>query len=853
MLRGRQPWRQRGVDALEAGRQYKEVRGETIVAELDWNLARFAAERGDFASAYAHYIEAVSALLAEPRMAFEGYFYNGITAAIVARFAVYREVVETQAENARMDPDKKRLVGSVMAFVRNDCGLAYLARHERTGDLRELVLAQDCFDKAIEANPTFMLAAYNQARAEVAWAAFAVDEESYVNRLENARGRLVAVLRGEPNWDMARLELVTVETWLWEIVERQRSELAYGNARVSPAARPGEELASERPRETGLLRAWLDWRRLEYVDRLEAHLRRLLPSKGPLAPRPARSLFDPGDLGAHRAIAGGEKRPSQSLSEIEALALVFWARALTNTAPVAADNLQAALLRDFAPGDQSLIETRRYVAITEARNATESEKRHWDGIIEQADSALRTLAAEALQRDPGNHRLLGGIAALDPREQRLAVEEARTAGLSETSLIQLTAQRAEVKDEAIALALAEEALAVESGAAGAREWLRLGTTLESLGAGTMAIAALRRAIDVADPDGTPEATRVLEPLLIGLGQAEAANRELRRAGVNPACALVLGSKLEEEGRPLDAVRVYFQAVVQAGGKGPEGPEAQLRLGRLKSRLGETSAALTHLEAASTSDDEGVRRAANLSRLEILATTDPVAARRFGESLIAGDDTQMIAAGALQIAELGEGEDKTDEFFRYLAGQHSWLALRLGDDLFRRNRPAATLRSIYEQGALTTGATAGFAADAALRILDLAPPTDTETATEICQLAIGAGENPRAAPEAVLRFAELIHPFAESAHMRAKLFLSLGEGIWNGPGASPAKALAFCRELLDRLGMTGDDVTADAFYRALVRIDRTTALRIATLALMDNDTDKANRMRLQIAAAPPLLS
>ena len=77
--RRREPgWRERGIESLEAGRQYKEVRGDAMVADLDWNLARFAAEDGDFDRAYFHYVEAVSAMLGEPRLGFVSYYFDKV-------------------------------------------------------------------------------------------------------------------------------------------------------------------------------------------------------------------------------------------------------------------------------------------------------------------------------------------------------------------------------------------------------------------------------------------------------------------------------------------------------------------------------------------------------------------------------------------------------------------------------------------------------------------------------------------------------------------------------------------------------------------------------------------------------
>jgi hypothetical protein len=72
-------WRAHATAMLQAGTQYKEVRRETMVAELDWTLTRLAAEDGRFATAYHHYVAAVSAMLDEPRVKFLEQFYYVIT------------------------------------------------------------------------------------------------------------------------------------------------------------------------------------------------------------------------------------------------------------------------------------------------------------------------------------------------------------------------------------------------------------------------------------------------------------------------------------------------------------------------------------------------------------------------------------------------------------------------------------------------------------------------------------------------------------------------------------------------------------------------------------------------------
>jgi tetratricopeptide (TPR) repeat protein len=54
-------------DAFEGGREYKEIKHDTYVAELDYGLARIAAEQGDFEEAYQLYESGVSAYGARRR------------------------------------------------------------------------------------------------------------------------------------------------------------------------------------------------------------------------------------------------------------------------------------------------------------------------------------------------------------------------------------------------------------------------------------------------------------------------------------------------------------------------------------------------------------------------------------------------------------------------------------------------------------------------------------------------------------------------------------------------------------------------------------------------------------------
>ena len=85
-------------EAFEDGREYKEIKHETFVAELDHGLARIAAEQGDFDKAYSHYISAVSANLAQG-MSYGGadgqsYFFQFINRNLLQRVIRYKEEVE---------------------------------------------------------------------------------------------------------------------------------------------------------------------------------------------------------------------------------------------------------------------------------------------------------------------------------------------------------------------------------------------------------------------------------------------------------------------------------------------------------------------------------------------------------------------------------------------------------------------------------------------------------------------------------------------------------------------------------------------------------------------------------------
>jgi hypothetical protein len=108
-------------EAFEGGREYKEIKRETYVAELDYGLARVAAEQGDFEAAYRHYESGVSALLAQGvshsgiGYTSEFYHYSFINPAIMDRFDRYKKAVESNRRLWMASDNRDRPFDEVIA------------------------------------------------------------------------------------------------------------------------------------------------------------------------------------------------------------------------------------------------------------------------------------------------------------------------------------------------------------------------------------------------------------------------------------------------------------------------------------------------------------------------------------------------------------------------------------------------------------------------------------------------------------------------------------------------------------------------------------------------------------------
>jgi tetratricopeptide (TPR) repeat protein len=194
-------------DVFNRGVAYKDIKRETFVAGLRYSLARVAAERGEFAEAYGHYVASTTASVGEG-IAHGSWAeqHNSVVRneAVLGRFARYVASVERQLQDAEQNnPAERRILCSVRAFVENDYGEAYMNFFERTGKEKYLKQAFLQFEKALKTNETYVMPAYNLSLLNY-----------LIGDLDSARQHIRSVLKRESKWPEALLEEMMVEAWL---------------------------------------------------------------------------------------------------------------------------------------------------------------------------------------------------------------------------------------------------------------------------------------------------------------------------------------------------------------------------------------------------------------------------------------------------------------------------------------------------------------------------------------------------------------------------------------------------------------------------------------------------------------
>jgi hypothetical protein len=202
--------------AFHSGREYKEIKRETFVAEIDYGLTRIAAEEGDFDRAYRHYADAVSAQISQGFSHGGGlgrFYFSYISESMFQRYRRYKERVEhfwKTYQDSQASKYPQRIVNNVYAFVLNDFGEACYQYYLRNGNSQWLHEAQAAFRLAAELNPSYVIPYYNLYSLA-----------RYDDLIEKAKGYIESVHRLAPNWPDGNFALAeTLVRWAPKAKER---------------------------------------------------------------------------------------------------------------------------------------------------------------------------------------------------------------------------------------------------------------------------------------------------------------------------------------------------------------------------------------------------------------------------------------------------------------------------------------------------------------------------------------------------------------------------------------------------------------------------------------------------------
>jgi tetratricopeptide (TPR) repeat protein len=213
--------RDRAARVFERGREYKEIKRETFVSELDYGLARIAAERGDFNEAYRRYFDAVGDRFAQGVThdpGYTAYHFARVTRAVVRRFETYRSRVRKTWEGlaaANCQDPSERVRNSVYAFVQNDYAEACLNYFLRSGNRRYLDKAKDALEYAEhELKATYPMIYFNLHRI------LAMHKHADPERVGECIERVVEL---QPDWVDGKLER---SLWYLDVAKRGRQRAA---------------------------------------------------------------------------------------------------------------------------------------------------------------------------------------------------------------------------------------------------------------------------------------------------------------------------------------------------------------------------------------------------------------------------------------------------------------------------------------------------------------------------------------------------------------------------------------------------------------------------------------------------
>jgi hypothetical protein len=244
--------------AFETGRQYKEIKQTSFVADLDLGLMRICAEAGEFEAAYGHYAQATAAIIAHAESHGgdpSGYHFRLIGPALLARFERYRKNVEKHLANperlVRLTP---RAIQALYSFVLADYAEACSQFFLGTGDGRYRDIAVLAVDLALVLNPHSATAHYQRLR-NLGW--LGELDEAQKASFTLSRDRLETLA---PTWIRAQellgaIDAEEISNWVRrqkdlpdeiEEAEAGLQELRHQDFRADgPAASPSEPVSAD--------------------------------------------------------------------------------------------------------------------------------------------------------------------------------------------------------------------------------------------------------------------------------------------------------------------------------------------------------------------------------------------------------------------------------------------------------------------------------------------------------------------------------------------------------------------------------------------------------------------------------
>ena len=376
------------VNPFDLGRRYKEIREEAFVAELDYGLARIAAEQGAIEQAYEHYISASAATMAQDATrGYVDYCFDRANDWLLHRYKRYlanvRRHLWQEAKKANGLPERIR--DAVEAFALTDWANACAAYYRRSGEDAYRKEAIEAFDAAVAKNPRYVLARQSRAVLNL-W--IDREDETAPGDVARARKDIEAALEHEPRWLPALLEHARV--WLALATH------------------------SEDQRETYVKRA------KDAFDKIEGALPTVLPAE----------LLDSDQIAKiEDASRRSSKRRNDELLDLVtdpaagALALYVRVQTLGEAAEAGSERLCRYLQEHLRPADLDLLERLR-------KGADETAK--------QARRVLRTIVETSVENDPANRYWLNKLVAAEEvspyKRRQLLRSAARWPGASVATL-----------------------------------------------------------------------------------------------------------------------------------------------------------------------------------------------------------------------------------------------------------------------------------------------------------------------------------------------------------------------------------------------------------------------------------